>query len=70
MAFTLIPLLMFVTFAVQDLIVDSYDAGQRLLFAAIVMGTAVAGLVFTYIEYRAEPDSERAKGFLNYFLHN
>ncbi len=70
MSFALIPLLMLITFAVQDLAVGTYDFGQRFVFGSIVIVTALLGIAYLYAEFKREDATLRAKGFLNYFLHN
>ncbi|UZP68024.1 hypothetical protein N1030_03340 [Desulfovibrio mangrovi] len=70
MSFALIPLLMIITFTVQDLAVGSYDFGQRFVFGAVVFATALLGIAFLYKEYKQETAEKRSKGFFNYFMHN
>jgi hypothetical protein len=70
MSFALIPLLMIITFTVQDLVVGSYDLGQRIVFASVVFATALLGIVFLYNEYKHEAPEKRSKGFFSYFMHN
>lgn len=70
MSFALIPLLMLITFTVQDLVVGSYDLGQRIVFASIVIMTALIGIAFMYNEFKHEASEKRSKGFISYFLHN
>lgn len=70
MSFALIPLLMSVVFTIQDLVVGSYDLGQRIVFASIVFTTALVGIAYMYHEFKQENAEKRAKGFFSYFMHN
>ncbi len=70
MSFALMSLLMLVMFTIQDLIVGSYDAGQRVIFAAIVLATAVAGCTVLYLQFRSESAEKRERGFIRYFMKN